>query len=81
MNVTWGELRARHRWVIAKLANADPDEELLGVELEEFPREMRGPLGMLLDLGLAELELGWRGSVWVRLTEAGRQVRSERQIE
>lgn len=79
MVLNWSDLSRFQQRVLTILAHDDPTEEHVGVELGTLPRGLYPAASMLVDQKLVEVRLGWRGTVWVRLTKAGRQIGERRQ--
>jgi hypothetical protein len=63
---------------VLMLLDDGPAEDSIGMELEDFRGHQLTVAERLRDRGLVEHQFGWRGTLWFRLSPAGRSLlRSE----
>ncbi|KAB0680170.1 hypothetical protein [Aureimonas leprariae] len=74
MNVTWSDLTEVQQQLLVRLNDGYPHEDSVGRSVDQICPELLATAGSMIVLGLVEEMPGWRDSLWLRLTEAGRRI-------
>ncbi|GGD41804.1 hypothetical protein [Aureimonas glaciei] len=59
---------------VLMLLDDGPEEDSVGMELEDFRGQQAEVAVQLKKIGLVETHFGWRFSIWFRLTVKGRNL-------
>ena len=77
MAIRLTELSPVHRSALTRLDDSQTHEDSVGCRFEDLLADDQVACAYLVAHGLAEAWLGWRGTLWFRLTERGRAVRDK----